>query len=149
EVVEVAPLDGLDPGGFASQSLRRFGNRALGHTCIQVGTDGSKKLPQRLLPVMDIRSDHGLDVTRFATVIAIWLAAVNGTEITGIALPCVDDPAGSIIRNTMTTGAATREQITEVLFEVFGERINRHLDLIVESYERVASHGIQALEQRP
>ncbi len=46
ETLEVAALpSSLQPATFADQALRRFANPALGHTCAQVGADGSGKLP--------------------------------------------------------------------------------------------------------
>ena len=64
-----------DGRAFAEDALRRFRNPALGHTCRQVGTDGSHKLPQRLLPVVAEREARGLPTDRFATVVAWWAAA--------------------------------------------------------------------------
>ena len=53
DVLEVADLPaGLAPEAFAADALRRFANPALGHTCAQVGTDGSRKLAERVLPVV-------------------------------------------------------------------------------------------------
>ena len=50
----------LQPAAFADEALRRFANPALGHTCAQVGADGSSKLPQRLLPVVAAREARSL-----------------------------------------------------------------------------------------
>src|SRR6202041_3233514 len=65
----------LQPASFAAEALRRFANPVLGHTCAQVGADGSSKLPQRLLPVVAARRERALPTTRFAAVAAIWIAA--------------------------------------------------------------------------
>ena len=56
DILEVADRSpGTEPTAFAAESLRRFGNPALGHTCRQVGADGSRKLAQRVLPVVATR----------------------------------------------------------------------------------------------
>jgi len=69
------------PAPFAAQALRRFANPALGHTCAQVGADGSSKLPQRLLPVVAARETRSLGTSKFALVAAIWLAAAGGGSV--------------------------------------------------------------------
>jgi fructuronate reductase len=99
DTLEVADLPAsLDQAGFARETLHRFANPNLRHACAQVGADGSQKLPQRLLPVVEIRRRHGLDTTRFATVIAMWLAAVTGVPVQGTMLAPVDDPLASALR---------------------------------------------------
>jgi fructuronate reductase len=68
DVLEVADVP--DGRAFAEEALRRFANPALGHTCAQVATDGSAKLPQRILPVVAERRARGLPTERFARVVA-------------------------------------------------------------------------------
>lgn len=93
DVLEVADLPlGAEPRPFADESLRRFGNPQLGHTCRQVGADGSRKLAQRLLPVVAARGECHLPTDRFAVVVALWLAAVTRLPLRGVTLPDVDDP---------------------------------------------------------
>jgi fructuronate reductase len=94
EVLEVADLPpSTEPRRFAEEALRRFANPDLGHTCAQVGTDGSQKLRQRLLPVVARRHELGLGTDRFAVVAAIWLGAVAGVPMHGVPLPRLPDPA--------------------------------------------------------
>ena len=80
-------------------ALRRFANPTLGHTCAQVGSDGSSKLPQRLLPVVAARQERALETGRFALVVAIWLAATAGVEARGVRLPCLEDPRAGELRD--------------------------------------------------
>ena len=85
DTLEVAELPaGLQAATFAGEALRRFANPALGHTCAQVGADGSSKLPQRLLPVVAARRDRALDTEGFAVVVAIWIAATAGIAVRGV-----------------------------------------------------------------
>ena len=61
DILEVADCSpGAEPIAFAEESLRRFANPELGHTCRQVGADGSRKLAQRVLPVVNTRLYLGL-----------------------------------------------------------------------------------------
>jgi fructuronate reductase len=89
----------LQPAAFAAEALRRFANPVLGHTCAQVGADGSSKLPQRLLPVVAAREARSLGTSKFALVAAIWLAAVGEVAVPGTRLPPLADPLGSRLRS--------------------------------------------------
>ena len=75
------------PPSSPPRSFGRFRNPTLGHSCAQVGADGSRKLPQRFRPSSPPESAAGLDTTRFATVTAIWVAAAAGLEVDGSKLP--------------------------------------------------------------
>ncbi len=85
----------LQPRRFADAALRRFANPNLRHSCVQVGADGSRKLPLRFGNVVSTRQRAGLDTTRFAVVVAIWIAAVAGVPVGGQPLPALDDPEAS------------------------------------------------------
>jgi fructuronate reductase len=126
DVLAVAPLAGVEPRSFAETSLRRFVNPALGHRCTQVAADGSRKLVQRLLPVMDHRAEQGLGVDRFATVVAIWLAAVTQAHVRGTALPSIDDPVRSL--------------------DGLGSGFTAHADAVRDAYARLVRTGVDALE---
>jgi fructuronate reductase len=95
DVLEVCDVP--DARAFAGDTLRRFRNPTLGHTCVQVGADGSQKLPQRLLPVVEARRERGLDVGRGALVAALWSAAVNEVPLAGRTLPMVQDPTTTLV----------------------------------------------------
>ncbi len=84
--------------GFADDALRRFANPELGHTCRQVGADGSRKLALRVLPVVNTRLHQGLETSRFAVVVALWLAAVTRLPLAGVVLPDLDDPDADALR---------------------------------------------------
>jgi fructuronate reductase len=86
DVLEVADLPpSLAARAFADEAQRRFRNPDLGHTCAQVGADGSRKLRQRLVPVVAARRAAGLPTDRLARVAAAWLHALRSGQ--------VDDPA--------------------------------------------------------
>jgi fructuronate reductase len=105
EILEVAEFPtALDPARFAGEALRRFANPTLGHTCMQVGADGSSKLPQRFLPVVVARRIRGLDTAAFAIVVAIWIAAAAGIPLRGATLPAPEDPIAPDLRGATSRG---------------------------------------------
>lgn len=154
DVVEVAPpaLANLEPAEFAAESVHRFTNDALGHRCTQVATDGSRKIPQRLLPVMALRRARGLGTERFATVIALWLAAVSDTPVGGITLGPISDPAVEIITEVLRSGgpaansAPDRQAAGDALLAVFGADITEHVDAIVDAFVHLVAAGSAVLE---
>ena len=95
EVLEVCEVPGAR--AFAEDALQRFRNPTLGHTCVQVGADGSQKLPQRLLPVLAARRSRGLHAGRGVWVAALWSAAVAGVPLAGRTLPAVQDRASTLV----------------------------------------------------
>ena len=48
-VPTLAPVPGIAPLAYVEQSLARLHNTAIRHRCHQIATDGSQKLPQRLV----------------------------------------------------------------------------------------------------
>jgi fructuronate reductase len=140
EILEVAELPPrFESASFAFEALRRFANPTLGHPCIQVGADGSRKLPQRLLPVATARLERGLSTERFATVTALWIASTSGIPLQGSALPTLDDPDAERLRSSAVSGdimAVTREALQGPADAVFVIEVAFFLNrLMVEGME--------------
>lgn len=136
DVLAVVPADVPSAAEFADESLRRFANPALGHRCAQVGADGSKKLPQRLLPVRDRLVATRRSTARVDLVIAAWLAA---TTATAGSAP-VDDPASPEIHAALLDGG-----VGAAIDVAFGPDIDP--DGIGRAYERLVREGVRALEE--
>lgn len=133
----VDPADGgPEPVAYAAESLRRFANPVLGHTCAQVGADGSRKLAQRVLPVVDARRSRGLDLDRFAIVVAAWLVAV--------AVGTVDDPAGDDLRAALARGGPRAAAELAV-----GPPLRSWAPAVAAAYERVVADGPRVLAVAP
>jgi fructuronate reductase len=98
-----APM-GLDVAAYGKQVLERFANPALRHTTVQVGMDGSQKLPLRLLGTVRDRLAAGAAPTWAALGVAAWMAYVaKGSDVNGRALP-LDDPLAPVLREAVGTG---------------------------------------------
>lgn len=68
--------EAIDFDAYATQLLERFGNRAVGHRCSQVASDGSTKLPVRITdPVL-----HHHELGEVPQVIALLAAAYLRTS---------------------------------------------------------------------
>lgn len=158
EALQVADLpSGLDPSGFAGECLRRFANPNLGHTCLQVGADGSRKLPQRVLPVVVARRRRGLDTSRLALVVAVWIAAVGGIAVGGVTVPSPEEPAAASIRSEAGRGNLRRTVAAALgamgAVNNAGDRdphaATAFADEVAHALERIVRAGSSALGNRP
>jgi fructuronate reductase len=128
---------------FAHDALHRFANPSLGHTCLQVGADGSRKLPQRFLPIVEARMAARLDTSRFATVVALWIASVGGLEVQGVHLPAAEDPKAPHLRAAVLDGG---------LSKVVDMALGRTYDpvfcgMVVESLRHLSRDGLAVLSR--
>jgi fructuronate reductase len=144
ETLEVAEFPAaLQAASFAEQALRRFANAALGHTCAQVGEDGSVKLPQRLLPVVAARQARGLGTDGFARVVAVWIAATAGLETRGVRLPRLEDPMAGALRAI----ASRRTDLHPLSWVALGTHADAaFVNEVAAALGRLATEGLPTLE---
>ena len=64
---------GVNPADYVESLKQRFRNPALKHRTAQIASDGSQKLPQRLLAPLRERLAKGLSSPMIATAIAAWM----------------------------------------------------------------------------
>ncbi|MET0726805.1 MAG: mannitol dehydrogenase family protein [Acidimicrobiales bacterium] len=146
DILEVADLPAAaTPQAFAADALRRFQNPSLGHTCRQVGADGSRKLPQRLLPVVARRAEGARATGHFAVVVAAWLAAVAGIPVPGVALPDLDDPAAAALRRS-GAGGDLRALSYDALQAHAGSRFASE---VAAALEQLTRRGVDVLLEVP
>ncbi|MDM7854661.1 mannitol dehydrogenase family protein [Cellulomonas alba] len=90
------PPPGVDLRAYRDQVLDRMANPATGHTTRQVASDGSAKLPQRLLGTVRDRLAAGAVPHAAAATLAAWIAYVRTVACDGLVLDgravTLDDP---------------------------------------------------------
>ncbi|TAG49954.1 MAG: mannitol dehydrogenase family protein [Betaproteobacteria bacterium] len=84
------PVEGVDIERYQAQLLERFANPALGHRTWQVATDGSQKLPQRLVAPTNIRLARGQDSPFAAYAIAAWIVYLSERNFRGVTHTVAD-----------------------------------------------------------
>ena len=84
--------DDVDLDAYADALIARFSNSQLKHRTAQIASDGSQKLPQRMLESIDWHIAHGSDWSRLALGVAGWLRFMTGTDEKGEPTP-INDPA--------------------------------------------------------
>jgi fructuronate reductase len=114
--------EGWDLGDYTEALLDRFANPALRHRVLQIATDGSQKLPQRLLGTIRDRRAAGAVPRSAVLAVAGWMRFVStGADDEGRPLP-LEDPLADRLR-AATAGAARPEEVVDALLgvpEVFG-----------------------------
>jgi fructuronate reductase len=144
DTLEVAQFPAaLDATRFAHDALHRFANPSLGHTCLQVGADGSRKLPQRFLPIVEARRAARLDTSRFATVVALWIASVGGLEVQGVRLPAVADPEAPRLRTAVLGGGLSK--VVDMALEQTYDAV--FCGMVVESLRHLSRDGLAVLSR--
>ncbi len=147
---EVRPTLDLPPGvsfgSYRDSVLSRFANASLPYRCSQVATDGSQKLPQRVLGTVRDSLARGVVPRTAVTVVAAWLLAVrDGRDDKGGSFE-VSDPLGVELRRAMGTadGAARAVAGALTLPQVFGDDLagdDRFADALTERFDALARAG--------
>ena len=75
-VPSLRPVKGFDTGAYISALLQRFRNPALTHLLYQIASDGSQKLPYRILATIVDNLAAGRPVGRLAVAVAAWMRFV-------------------------------------------------------------------------
>jgi fructuronate reductase len=89
---EVAPsiAPGTDVVGYTARLLTRFENTALHHKTAQIASDGSLKVPQRIVaPLRDLIA-MGRPTPMLCFALAAWIRSCQGTDEAGAAMPLSD-----------------------------------------------------------
>lgn len=135
----------VDFQAYRDSVLVRFGNPHLPYLCTQVATDGSQKLPQRLLGTVRDMLAIG-QVPYFAlTVLAAWVRCIGaGTEDTGRPFE-LSDPLAQKMRLTMGAATDARRSIEGALSlnQVFGDDLPAN-----EGFCRALTERFEALSRR-
>lgn len=76
----LAPIQGIDLSTYKATVKNRFANARIPYTTQQVATDGSQKIPQRLLtPMLELLA-KGMCSKPFCLVLAAWLRYLKGSS---------------------------------------------------------------------
>jgi len=121
-VPTLAVPPGTDVGGYKRALLERFRNPALRHRTAQIATDGSQKLPQRVLDTMRDRLALGLPIDAHALVVAGWMRYVTGVDEHGQRLD-VHDPAAPDLAAAVQAAGPVADRLAPALLDmrpVFG-----------------------------
>lgn len=111
---------GVDTAAYVESLKQRFRNPNLRHLTAQIASDGSQKLPQRLLAPLRDRLARQLVSPAIATALAAWMHFVVKTAHAGQKL---NDPLGEVLVRTAGSSLQAREVVVNLLGldQIFGE----------------------------
>ncbi len=105
---------------YGARLLERFANPALRHRLLQIATDGSRKLPQRLVATLLEARRAGLPHDAPLLALAAWVRFCAGRDEAGGRLP-LDDPLAARLRAAAEGDAAGVARAMLAIGEVFGD----------------------------
>lgn len=107
-VPSLRPVKGFDTASYISALLERFRNPALTHLLIQIASDGSQKLPYRVLGTITDNLAAGRPVGRLALPVAAWMRFVEREAKAGRTF---NDPLSDALIETgkVCTGVAAED----------------------------------------
>ena len=137
--------EGVAVSRYADSLIERFSNTALHHKTTQIASDGSQKLPQRLLASIRQHLEAGRGWPLSALAVAGWMLYCRGVSETGDDLP-VNDP----LANQYAAFSAENDGPDYVarmlsIHAIFGSDLPASVEftgVIQEAFERLRRDGV-------
>jgi len=126
---------GVDTGEYVESLKERFLNPNLRHLTAQIASDGSQKLPQRLLAPLRDRLARKIPSPAIATALAAWMHFVVKTAYTRQKL---NDPMAEVLLRTASCSAKAQEIVTNLLGldQIFGRDLCQNSELAAAIEEK-------------
>jgi fructuronate reductase len=147
---EVAPhlpdVPGIILSEYIVTTIRRLKNPALQHETLQISTDGSQKIRQRLLEPIRSALRHGTACDGLLLGVAGWMQYASGTDWRGRALD-VRDPLGGLTQSVAAEAGGDPERLVNGMLRieaVFGADLAEN-----EHVKRRLARFVSALQKRP
>ncbi|NWA62475.1 mannitol dehydrogenase family protein [Pantoea sp. B9002] len=142
---------GVDLEAYADSLIARYENRAIKHRTYQIATDGTQKLPQRLLDSARWHLRNGTSCDFVLLGVAGWMRYVSGVDEQGQAIEIRDplkDQLADIVANS--EDGAPRVKALLGLNAVFGDDLQQQpafVSRVTELYQQLAQQGARATVQ--
>jgi fructuronate reductase len=142
---------GVDLEAYADSLIARYENRAIKHRTYQIATDGTQKLPQRLLDSARWHLRNGTSCDFVLLGVAGWMRYVSGVDEQGQVIEIRDplkDQLADIVANS--EDGAPRVKALLGLNAVFGDDLQQQpafVSRVTELYQQLAQQGARATVQ--
>lgn len=132
---------GVNSAEYVESLKRRFRNPSLKHRTAQIASDGSQKLPQRLLAPLRDRLAKDLPAPAIATAIAAWMLYVVKVAHEGAAL---NDPLAAEILERAKRSTEAEAIVDQLLgiSKIFGTDLPKHAGFraaVIEKFRLLAT----------
>jgi fructuronate reductase len=138
----VTPPAGIDLAEYRDTVLHRFANPQLKHKTLQVATDGSHKLPLRLLAPAEERLAAGSVPRGVALAVAAWITYIASTLGEGGAE--LDDPLARTLQTAVGSGETLEDDPVGSVERIFAVE-----DVFSSQLRASAAFRAAVLEQLP
>ena len=145
---EVLPLlpgtPGFDLDDYATTTLQRFGNPAVGDALSRLCRRGSTKMPSYLLPSLHDALAAGRPHAHLVVAVAAWLVYLRGTDLSGEPI-VVEDAQGESLQALARQGRDDPRPVLSVR-SVFGRLVDRP-DVVAEirsAMRAISTSGLAA-----
>ncbi|MXP53600.1 mannitol dehydrogenase family protein [Pantoea sp. Seng] len=142
---------GVDLTAYADSLIARYENRAIKHRTYQIATDGTQKLPQRLLDSVRWHLRNGTSCDYLLLGVAGWIRYVSGVDEQGQTIEIRDplkDQLASIVAHS--EDGADRVKALIGLKAVFGDDLlhqTAFVARVTELYQQLVVQGARATVQ--
>lgn len=143
------PPPGLDIDRYVEQLFTRFSNVEVGHRTAQVASDGSLKLPIRIVEPVLHHHDRGSVPAGLALLAASFVRVFTGPPSTGVAGRTVpEDPSAERYRRLGAAYPGSHELVRAVLTGgAFGTSLapaGPWLDTVADLHSLIVEEGVEA-----
>jgi mannitol 2-dehydrogenase len=118
----LAPVPGVDLGGYKHTLLERFSNPEVRDTIARLCAESSDRIPKWLLPVIRAQLETGGEIRRSAAVVASWARYAEGIDEQGEPIEVVDR-----LRDSLMLLAGRQRQDPDAFIAnrfLFGDLVN-------------------------
>lgn len=139
------PVPGIDLEDYKQTLLERFGNPAMNDQLGRIGTNGSARIAEFVLPTASEQLTRGGPITIAAFTVAAWIRYLAGRDDQGREVP-FSDPLGDTLLERARRGGADASPVLS-LRQVFGEQLatsQRFVDEVKAFLQRFYGHGARA-----
>ena len=139
---------GVDLAAYADSLIARYENRAIKHRTYQIATDGTQKLPQRLLDSVRWHLRNGSACDLLLLSVAGWMRYVSGVDEHGQPIE-IRDPLKEQLASIVAHSADGAERVNALigLRAVFGHDLQQQaafVQRVTELYQQLVSQGARA-----
>ena len=108
--------EGENLSDYSSKLLERYQNPAIEHRTWQIAMDGSQKLPQRILEIVNDLLKQQKNFQGLALAIAAWIKYVTGIDLDGATIDVRDPLANDFVK--IAKKSKTREQYVDFILNL-------------------------------
>ncbi|WBG92082.1 mannitol dehydrogenase family protein [Pantoea piersonii] len=139
---------GVDLTAYADSLIARYENRAIKHRTWQIATDGTQKLPQRLLDSVRWHLRNGSNCDLLLLGVAGWMRYVGGVDEQGAPIE-IRDPLKAELAERVAASAEGEARVKALLGmkAVFGEDLAQNAEVVAtltRFWLQLREHGARA-----